>query len=228
MTSAINPARSIVPFAHAAFVGVRRAAVSTCFSILVAAGSGGPVCADVLLASPAIDESLFKDGIVEQRETQHGFWHLKCQQIVKMRRRYCNLLSSVVDKDGKSHGAILIATDDTGQPTIMLALTQPVRLDKPLLVSSTFEVPSKKNPVRVEYKKAVSATLCDISCKFLFAADSQLIFSLNAGKDVSVRVTAARTLQQRWFRPPIEGDAVTLTVHGNGFANALKASKQTW
>lgn len=209
------------------FDGVVRCVRASCIAILVATCSFNEVAAQDSIATPAIDESLFKDGAVEQKEATYDAWHLKCQQIVKMQRRFCNLLSTVVDREGKEIGSVLLATDDTGNPAMMIAFGWPLRLDKPLLISpASPPVTSKK---KGNYEKAVRATQCDGSCKFLFPADSQLIVALNAGEDIVLKGYRARPLDGApWFWPFAKTDAVELRIRGKGFAEALGASAEIW
>lgn len=196
--------------------------------VLALSVMGGDAFAQSPIATPAIDESLFKEGAVEQRETTFDAWHLRCQEIVKMRRRFCNLLSDVTDSDGKRRGSLLLATDDLGNPAVLIAITAPVRLDRPLTVKSGYSLPQKGRPPKVRYEKSLYVMDCDTSCKFLFAADSKLISALNEGADVTVSGYVARPLEEFWLLPMQKTDTFVLTIRGKGFADALKASTEIW
>jgi len=196
---------------------------------LIIACSVNVAAAQSAIATPAIDSSLFKDGAVEQKEATYGAWHLKCQQIVKMKRRVCNLLSSVLDKDGKQVGSVLLATDDTGNPAMMIAFGWPVRLDKPLLISAGTATTSSKKKSKGSYEKAVGAAQCDGSCKFVFPADSELIVTLNRGETISLKAYRSQPIAGTpWLWPLAKGDAADFRINGQGFAQALNASTEIW
>jgi invasion protein IalB len=183
------------------------------------------------VVSPAIDTSLFKDGTVQERELKFGNWFLRCQEIVKLQRRNCNLLSAMIDKKGEQRGSILMATDEKGQPGIMVALTLPVRLDTPVVVRSSFSVTSTKKPkktIKVEYANKVIPTICDPSCKYLFAADPKLLFALNEGAEVEFEATQVNLTELTWLSLVGKGEALSLAVRGEGFADAVKASTERW
>lgn len=196
-----------------------------CFVVLTTSGA---VRAQDSLATPAIDASLFKDGAVQERETQFASWYLRCQEIVKLNHRVCNLLSRVVDKDGQGRGSILLATDDKGQPAILIALDQAIVSDRPIQLESSYSVESKKKPVVVEYKQSVASSNCDKSCKFVFYADPKLVFAMNEGRDISVKVFKAKASGQGKATKENKDDVVALVVRSDGFAGALKAAGAAW
>jgi len=180
---------------------------------------------DMPLASPAIDESLFKEGVVENRETKFEAWYAKCQQIVKIQKRVCNLLSSVADKDGQTVGSVLVATDDKGTPAMMISLSTAVLPDKPLVIKTKFAAKTGKKSKDVNYKKSVLAVQCETGCKFVFPLDTKVVFSLNAGNDVELTALVPPTPDAKKPKKPV---VTSLVISGRGFADALEASSAAW
>jgi len=181
------------------------------------------------LASPAIDESLFKDGAVQARESKFDAWYTKCQEIVKIKRRICNLLSTVNDGDGKAQGTVLVATTDNGAPAMMIALTGPILEDRPIIVQASYGVDTqKKKRVPVTFKNSVKALRCDPSCKFMLSFDPKLVYALNEGKNVTVLAPIPTPDQAATKKRKKKHDVSTLAISGTGFAAALKASTEPW
>ena len=185
------------------------------------------------IATPAFDETLFKDGAVRMREQQFEDWHLKCQEVVKLRQRVCNLLSTLRDVQGQQRGSALVATNETGVPTMLIAVEVPIRQERPIVIESIFETPGRnKKPVKVRYKRSVKVARCDTNCKFIFPFETNLALALNSGSNLSVKASVPTTTsivpaQTSKTAKGAKKD-LRLVVSANGFAEALKASLQAW
>lgn len=185
--------------------------------------------ADPPIASPAIDESLFKEGAIQLREFNSGAWYAKCQEIVKVKKLICNLLSSLPGQDGRPSGSILIATTDTGVPAVLIVLPKEVSLGRPISVKSSNLSSVEGRAVKVEYNTVASSPRCEETCKYMFPLDPRLVFTLNAGEPASIFVPAEESppsaknkKKDKKVVPPL------YTIPGNGFAEVLKASTQGW
>jgi hypothetical protein len=179
------------------------------------------------LSSPAIDASIYKEGYVRQFEKQFESWTARCEEIVQLRHRVCNLLAGAYDDHGERRGTILLATDEAGRPTFMIAIKLPVRVSIPIEVETAFRTKAKKKFVQMDYRDAFSAILCDTTCKYMFTADQRLVFSLNEGNVVKI-VFHGVGRRDGLVLAHGESDAVELAVHGEGFAQALQACLATW
>ena len=180
------------------------------------------------LSSPAIDASIYKAGFVHQFEKRFEAWTTRCEEIAQLRRRVCNLLAGAYDDNGERRGSILLATDEAGTPTVMIAINLPVRVSIPIKVETAFKTKSKKKFVQMGYRDEFPAILCDTTCKYMFPADQRLVFSLNEGNVVKIVFHGVERRDGSAARRHGESDAVELAVHGKGFAQALQASLASW
>lgn len=185
--------------------------------------------ADPPIASPAIDESLFKEGAIQMRQFNSGAWYAKCQEIVKVKKLICNLLSSLLNQNGDAGGSILIATTDTGVPAMMIALPREISLGRPISIKSSHLSSVDGRAVKVEYTAAASSVRCEETCKYIFPLDPKLVFNLNAGAPASIFVPTEEVQQMTSNQRKSKKVVLPLyTIPGNGFADALKASTQGW
>lgn len=197
------------------------------FAVLMV--SGVQVSADDPFASPAIDPSLFKEGVIESYRATFEDWEINCQQVVRLLSRVCNMSSDVVDEEDHAKGRMLLATDDAGRPSIMLSVAAPLRLDRPVLMKTSFEVPrAGKKPKSTTYQRKLIPLLCELSCRFVFAAENDLLVSLNTGSNVYFEAVLARLAADGHVLPVSKSDVVRFTVSGKGFADALRATTSTW
>ncbi|MDQ0445964.1 hypothetical protein [Methylobacterium aerolatum] len=201
-----------------------------------------PAFAQNPIATPAIDESLFKEGSIQLREFNSKAWYAKCQEIIKIKKRVCNLLSTLPGTDGRPDGSILIATTDAGVPAVMIVLAKDVAEGRPISVKSSNIAQIDGRAVKVEYNTVATSQQCDATCKYMFPLDSRLVFTLNAGEPASIFVPAeepapppdpkAKSRKQKHKaekNEKVEKAAAPLyTILGDGFADALKASTQGW
>lgn len=212
-------------------IGAGRIAAVSAIALMLAVNCADPAAAqqkDAPLASPAIDQSLFKDGMIENREQQFGNWFAKCQQIAKIQRRICNLLGKVTDADGSAKGAVLVATDDKGQPAMMISLNTAIRADRPIVIEASYDLVAGKKTRKKTYKKNVVANRCDPDCKAVFPFDSELAYVLNAGVNVEVRATMPAPEPLVKSKKKAAASVTSFTIPAEGFAAALQASTANW
>ena len=188
------------------------------------------ISAQEIVATPAIDPSIFKDGEVESRDFKFGEWYAKCQQIIKIKRRICNLLSSVSDADGKPAGSVIIATTDAGIPAMMVSIPSEVTQKKAISVDATHLGKVDGSVVKVEFSQVVNPMICDTTCKYMFPLDPKLVFILNAGEGVRIsappKERVARSTKKK--PPPAPGGTKVMTIQGRGFSEALAQSTKVW
>ena len=193
------------------------------------------------IASPAIDESLFKEGSVQLREFNSKAWFAKCQEIIKIKKRVCNLLATLPGTEGRPDGSILIATTDAGVPAVMIVLPKEISEGRPISVRSSNIGKIDGRAIKVEYNTVAVSQLCDVTCKYMFPLDARLVFTLNAGEPalvfvpaeqpVSAPVPVPKTRDRKQNHKVEKVEKVvppSYTIPGEGFADALKASTQGW
>lgn len=180
------------------------------------------------VATPAIDASIFKDGAVEAREFKFDDWYAKCQQIVKIRKRVCNLLTAVSDGTGRVSGSVLIATTDAGIPAMLISLPRELSQEQSISIESSHIGKVDGKSVKVEFNNTVKPMMCDTSCKHMFPLDPRLVFILNAGESVKVTSLGYILSNNPKSKKRINTKENTYTVSGRGFAETLSAITQKW
>lgn len=190
--------------------------------------SGGVASAQSPIATPALDESLFKEGAVQAKQFSSGRWHANCQEIVKVKKRICNLLAEMPGNGTVPNGSILIATTDNGVPAMMLAIPPEVSLQRSISLKASNIGKVDGQVVKIEYSTVASVTQCDSSCKYMFPLDPRLIYVLNAGEDAAVFVPAEEAAPRTAKKKVQQEEKPLYTIPGEGFAAALKASTQGW
>lgn len=182
------------------------------------------------VATPAIDPSIFKDGEVENRDFKFGEWYAKCQQIIRIKRRICNLLSSVADAGGKTAGSVIIATTDAGIPAMMISVPTEVTQRKAISVDASHLGKVDGSVVKVEFSQVVNPMICDNTCKYMFPLDPKLVFILNAGEGIRVSTPPKeRVAKKTKKKPPVPvPETKVMTISGQGFSETLAQSTKTW
>ena len=183
-----------------------------------------PVSAEDGLSSPAIDPSVFRDGAVQSFEKTFGYWTAKCQEIVPLKRQFCNLLSGIYDVGQKQRGTILLATDDSGRPTLLLSVEVPLNVSIPLQIKARHSVEQGNGKKKSEYGEKVPAMVCDTTCKYMIPAASDLILAFNDAGDADIVVHQVDVSTTRAVGFMRKDNVLNLKVHGQGFAEALGAS----
>jgi invasion protein IalB len=184
--------------------------------------------AQATVASPAIDTSIFKEGAVEDRDFKFEDWYARCRQIVKIKKRVCNLLSSLTDELGQVGGSVIIASTDAGIPAMLIALPREITQEKPIAVQSNTISKVEGKAVKVEFANTVSPMVCDTSCKYLFPLDSRLVFILNAGDGLAITAPAPPEAPKKSSKDKPKSLPKPFTISGRGFAQALSESTKPW
>ncbi len=183
-----------------------------------------PVRALDAVASPAIDHSLYRDGVVRSFERTFDAWTVRCQEIGVGMRRVCNLLTAVEDADGHPRGHALVGTDETGAPMLLIALPPPLAVDTPLVLRLRRDADGKGIARDRTTRLALRPIICGALCKYMTKLEFWFSRSLNDGRDLAI---SARTTDVSLRLRPLGSRSdqdVLLTIRGEGFARALAAS----
>lgn len=180
----------------------------------------GAARAQEALAAP-LDLSLYREEAIRRLESRHGDWFVRCQEIIPLRRRFCNIAAPLRDGDGRSRGVFLVTTDHAGKPGILLKVETPLVVAQPLAISARFDAVSRKRKASVRYERKLSPVICARTCDFVMPLESELAFALNTGAEVefAVATIASGDWKTGFF---VRGE--TLRLNGAGFDGALKAS----
>lgn len=181
------------------------------------------------IASPAIDPTIFKDGAVKAKEFQFDAWYARCQEIIKIKKRVCNLLSSLRDSSNIEAGSVIIATTDTGIPALMIASPIAVGPNRTMRLESSHLSKIGGKVVKVEYKENSKPMVCDPRCKYMLPLDSRLVFTLNSGEDLKVSFVDPKNEAAQSKKPTSSHVSFeNYLVSGSGFSATLSATTGEW
>lgn len=168
--------------------------------------------------------SLYKPEAIRLVEGMYGEWLLRCQEIIPLQKRFCNISAPLRGADGGVRGIVLLTTDKAGKPGVLVKLDLPVAVGKPAIVSSAFSVKRDKGAaVPVRYEQTITPHFCGRTCDYVFPLDQKLVFALNSGNNADIAVV--RDILPAWRKGEVRPEK--LTVRGDGFAAALAASTAT-
>ena len=179
---------------------------------------------DSALASPAIDANLFRAGEVTRLQRDFGGWRMVCDEVKKLRQRFCSLRSFAYDSHGKPVADIVVSTADNGRPAALLTLPYGVSLTRPVAI---FTAPKggKGKAARIDMRPVMCA---DDGCKIVWALTGADIAALRGGADFHVVFAATPALND--FPGPVlvqrNAQVVDGRVIGAGFDEAVLASLQ--
>jgi hypothetical protein len=175
--------------------------------------------ADSDLTSPAIDRSIFKEGAVKSFQAKSGEWISRCDEIVQLKKRICNLVAAVRDDLGRDRGVVIVATDQSGKLNILIKLLTPIVVSAPIAVEASFPLKRERKGMMMNYRRYESPIVCSETCSFMFSADSRLLYALNQGEAAKIAALVTKG-EMNWSRiGPLE--RVELHFSGEGFSQAL-------
>ena len=198
---------------------------AACLTFLLAALCAAPPAnahAQDALASPAIDRDMFRAGEVARLQRDFGSWRMVCDEVKKLRQRFCSLRSLAYDSNGKPVAGIVVSTADNGRPAALLTLPYGVSLTRPVAV---FTEPKggKGKAARIDMRPVICA---DDGCKIVWPLTGADIAALRGGTDFHVVYAVTPALND--FPGPVLVQRNALVVEGRvagaGFDEAVLAS----
>jgi len=72
--------------------------------------------------SVAIDPSLFREGAIKRFSGTHDGWTYVCDEVAKMKKRFCSLRTTAKDVTGKVVAALTVSTGEDGRPAALLRM----------------------------------------------------------------------------------------------------------
>ena len=152
------------------------------------ATTAGAALAGDLFSSPAFDPELYRPETLRQTNAVFDSWTVRCQELVPLRRRICNLISPiVVDPGGRPVGSVLMSTDDKGKPSMLIQIPPPVAVENPIVLSATISLGSdqksmaqmkqKNTPSAYKYTRTLPVEICRPVCTLLAKLDSNSLYT---------------------------------------------------
>jgi invasion protein IalB len=210
------------------------------FVLLVAASS--PVHSQSSarsLTSSAIDPTIYRDGEVRRFASVHGNWRVVCDEVTRLKKRFCSLRTSIVTKDGVAVAELTVSTGQDGRPAALLRISAPlvsggrveIAAPTPVAKTSPQKLPKATPAAQGQVKPAASpptllkAVSCDTQiCTFIWTLRAEQIKALNDGNDLNLLAIAGPDLPDLASFAPQKPRTLTLQIPSTGFKDAVAVS----
>lgn len=180
-------------------------------------------------ASPAIDRSMFRDGEVRRIQGAFGEWRIVCDELSRLKQRFCNLLSQGRDGSAKVRAGLIVSTGDDGQPAAMLRLPLGVRLTKDIVVATIGPAqPAKRKHAQEKRPTRLRVVNCrPDGCMTLWKLTPEEISTLHQGGDLLMKYSLA-PIEYGWLHAlsPAADREIVVNISGVGFSDALLATQK--
>ena len=81
-------------------------------------------------ATEAIDRGVFKEGEVRRLEGHFRSWRIVCDEVVRLKQRFCSLSTIGADAAGRPVAGLIVSTSDEGRPAALIHLPHGVALSQ--------------------------------------------------------------------------------------------------
>ena len=81
-------------------------------------------------ATEAIDRGVFKEGEVRRLEGRFRSWRIVCDEVVRLKQRFCSLSTIGADAAGLPVAGLIVSTSDEGRPAALIHLPHGVALSQ--------------------------------------------------------------------------------------------------
>jgi invasion protein IalB len=191
-------------------------------------------------ATEAIDRSVFREGEVRRFEGHFKSWRVVCDEVARLKQRFCSLSTMGADAAGRPVAALIVSTSDEGRPAALIHLPHGVALRQGLEVVAgppawsaehQEKAPGKEKRAAKPKEKpgeALKLTFpsCDAQgCMTLWNLTPAQISALQAGSTLQIRFSMVPA--RNFWLTPQAGRApspVSVVVDGAGFGDAVRAS----
>lgn len=208
------------------------------FGVFVGLGSLDAWCqtAPDPLTSIAIDPTLFRDGAITRFSGTHDNWNYVCDEVAKMKKRFCSLRSTLKDSQGRIVAALTISTGEDGRPAALLRMAanefdetgiEIAALAPPAAAKPTGNKDgAKSKPKPPAATKLYPAACAADICQMVWTLPVDHIEALNAGSGLRMRYFRSMPRQSSLATalksaPPA---AIEVLIPAAGFSAAVDAS----
>ena len=218
-------------------------AIDTSYAVAQQPAPAAPATAP--LTSPAIDHSIYRDGEVRRSTQTFGAWQLVCDEVTRLRHRFCSLRTVIHAAAGGPIAALTVSTGEDGRPAALLRvpddraagatvniLLQPPQADIADVAKSSMAAAAKPARNKLDGQREPITQLRPAACEngactFIWSLTASQIKALNAGLGLWISYAAAPPLtelsspQLTFERTP---RTVSIAIDTSGFAAAVDAS----
>ncbi len=142
------------------------------------------------LASPAVDASIYREGEVRRVTQGFGAWSTVCDEIQRLKQRFCSLKALSFDSTQRPLAEIVMSTGDNGKPAALVRVATGAHIGSGIKIrlEPGARQPSKKAETPPE--RRLSFIGCDAtSCRAVWSLSGGEISALNAGFSLRLKVT---------------------------------------
>ena len=166
------------------------------------------------LVSAAIDASIFRDGEVKRLTTHHATWTVVCDEIARLKQRFCSLRTPIRHANGELAALLTISTGQDGRPAALLKMAAALVAAGQVAITPTASPPAapaqKPKPQPTLRIKPVT---CDkAECTIIWSLTADQIGALNTGAGLRLVAT------------PAAAKATEFDIPSAGFADAVAVS----
>ena len=185
------------------------------------------------LTSPAIDPTIYRDGEVRRFSSQHGVWGVVCDEVTRLKQRFCSLRTILAGAEGTVVADVTISTGQDGRPAGLLRIAAPLvrggnleittqpASSKPELAAKGKSMPVPSSPAKTTLKPVN----CDErACTVIWTLRAEQIAALNDGRSLSLLAVAGVDFETLANFTAIKPRTVALRLTGVGFKDAVAVS----
>lgn len=192
------------------------------------------------LSSAAIDPSIYREGEVRRFSSIHGDWRVVCDEVTRLKQRFCSLRSLIMGNDGGLAAELTISTGQDGRPAALLKMRETLArgglaIGVPATASATAtQVPGKTAPP-VKPKTAATALTrgemrlkpvrCEHGiCTLIWTLKHEQIAALDDGRGLQLSAVAGQHPPGVAKQQPATPEKTVLIVRAVGFKEAVAVS----
>jgi invasion protein IalB len=181
--------------------------------------------------SAAVDRDLYREGEVRRVTGAYADWTLVCDEIQRIRRRFCSLESAALGAAGNAVARIIVSTGDDGRPAALMHLPLGISLRHGVELA----IESSTSPRRAGHAatsappRQVPIATCDTkACTALWTLTQSELDALAHGLSLHLhyRFVASVPALAADIIAPARTTMIDGTVAAQGFAEAVAASLQ--
>ena len=199
------------------------------FACFIAALShASAVAGEEFLATPAVDRTIYRDGEVRRMSATSGSWSVICDDVVRLRQRFCSLVTLGRDATGAARVGLTVSTADDGKPAALLRLPFGVVLRDGIEVivspGATSSPAPKGRAQPAEPPMRLQVVTCDkTACLTAWSLTPSQLAALNRAGAIKFRYRAL-VADRLGMDIAQSGAPVEATVECLGFAEAVQAT----
>ncbi len=188
------------------------------------------------LTSAAIDATIYRDGEVRRFSIEHENWRIVCDEIARLKQRFCSLRSLVLGADGGIAAELTVSTGQDGRPAALLKMAEAAVAGGLEIVALRTATPAAKPTTTPAAKGAAKAAppgdttrlkpvVCaERVCTLVWTLKPDQIGALNDGRGLKLIATAPVEFSSLANLQPPKPARTFLDVRSAGFKEAVAVS----